>query len=90
MNKIPVIAIFDVGKTNKKVLLFDEYYKVVYEKSKQLEETKDEDGFSCENVFALTDWIKSTFQRLLNEKQFDIKAVNFSPTVQVLSISMMI
>ena len=78
MNKIPVIAIFDVGKTNKKVLLFDEQYKVVYEESKPLEETKDEDGFPCENVVALTDWVKNSFQQLLNEKQFDIKAVNFS------------
>jgi len=55
MNRVPVIAIFDVGKTNKKVLLFDEQYKVVYEQSQQLDETKDEDGFPCENVSALTE-----------------------------------
>lgn len=78
MGKIPVIAIFDIGKTNKKVLLFDEQYKVIYEKSQQLEETKDEDGFPCEDVMALTDWLKNSFQRLLDEQQYDIKAVNFS------------
>ena len=47
MNKIPSIAIYDVGKTNKKLILFDEQYSVVYEESIQLPETKDEDGFSC-------------------------------------------
>ena len=78
MSKIPVIAIFDVGKTNKKLLLFDEQYKLVYETSQQLQETMDEDEFPCEDVLALTEWVKDNFRRLLNEKQFDIRAVNFS------------
>ena len=78
MNKSPAIAIFDIGKTNKKVLLFDEQYKVVYEKSQQLRETMDEDEFPCENVLALTEWVKDNFRSLLNEKQFDIRAINFS------------
>jgi len=78
MDRIPVIAIFDVGKTNKKVLLFDEQYKVLYDQSQQFDEINDEDGFPCENVAALTDWVRNSFQRLRNEKQYDIKAVNFS------------
>src|SRR5678815_5027269 len=78
MSKIPVIAIFDVGKTNKKLLLFDEQYKLVYETSQQLQQTMDEDEFPCEDVLALTEWVKDNFSRLLNEKQFDIRAVNFS------------
>ncbi len=78
MNKISVIAIFDVGKTNKKLLLFDEQYKVVCESSRQLEETKDEDGFVCEDVESLTRWVKDSFLQLQGENQYDIKAVNFS------------
>lgn len=78
MKKCAVIAIFDVGKTNKKVLLFDEQYKVVYESSRQLEETKDEDGFPCEDVEALTQWVKGSFEKLRDDEKFDIKAVNFS------------
>ncbi|MGZ8509538.1 MAG: FGGY-family carbohydrate kinase [Chitinophagaceae bacterium] len=77
MNSTKVIAIFDVGKTNKKLVLFDEQYKLVYEENKQLEETSDEDGFTCEDVVALTRWVKDSFHRLLAEKKFDIKAVNF-------------
>jgi len=78
MNKIPVIAIFDVGKTNKKVLLFDEQYKVVHEQATQLKETEDEDGFPCEDVLALSNWIKTRFNQLQNDPRFEIKAVNFS------------
>ncbi len=78
MNKISVIAIFDVGKTNKKLLLFDEQYKLVHEVSKQFEETVDEDGFVCEDVYALTQWVKDSFDALPEDKSFEIKAVNFS------------
>jgi len=78
MNKLPAIAIFDVGKTNKKLLLFNEQYKLVYETSKQFEETVDEDGFACEDVHALTQWIRSSFNALLQNKNFVVKAANFS------------
>lgn len=74
----PVILIFDVGKTNKKLLLFDEQYNVVHEESVQLEETKDEDGFACEDIVALTEWIKKGFSELIKNAVFDIRAVNFS------------
>ncbi|MCW3119280.1 MAG: carbohydrate kinase, partial [Chitinophagaceae bacterium] len=78
MHKLPVITIFDIGKTNKKLLLFDEQYKLVYEESKQFDEIKDEDGFDGEDVGALTNWLKNSFVRLLDDKRFDIKALNFS------------
>ena len=50
MNPLPVIAIFDVGKTNKKLFLFDESYRIVFEKSARFAETLDEDGFPCEDL----------------------------------------
>ncbi len=50
MSTTRVIAIFDVGKTNKKLLLFDERYQLVYEEGKQLDEITDEEGFACEDV----------------------------------------
>ena len=78
MNNTPVIAIFDIGKTNKKLLLFDEHYQLVQEASKQFPEIKDEDGFECEDVQALTKWIKEAFEALLHNEKFTVKAVNFS------------
>lgn len=76
--KTPVIAVLDVGKTNKKVLLYDQHYRLVHVESRQLEETKDEDGFPCEDVEALTEWVKESFRRLLLQPEFDIRAVNIS------------
>jgi len=73
-----VIAIFDVGKTNKKLLLFDEQYKVVHEESVQLEEIRDEDGFPCEDLKALTNWVWEKYWQLAVHKVYDIKAVNIS------------
>jgi sugar (pentulose or hexulose) kinase len=67
-----------VGKTNKKLFLFDEQYKIVYNETIQLAETKDEDGFPCEDVHALTAWLKNAFARAAANKNFQIKAVNFS------------
>jgi sugar (pentulose or hexulose) kinase len=78
MSQVPVILIFDVGKTNKKVLLFDERYKIVHEERIYINETTDEDGFPCEDILALTDWIKASFERLQKDDRFDIRAVNFS------------
>ena len=53
-----VIAVFDIGKTNKKLFLFDEEYRVVYEKSEQLPETTDEDGDACEDIDELQAFVK--------------------------------
>jgi sugar (pentulose or hexulose) kinase len=78
MHKIPSIAIYDVGKTNKKLILFDEHYRLLHEESIQLTETQDEDGFPCEDVFALTEWLENSFDRITHDDRFDIKAVNFS------------
>lgn len=44
MAQIPVIAVFDVGKTNKKLFLFDENYKIVFERTARFLEINDEDG----------------------------------------------
>ncbi len=78
MKKIPVILIFDVGKTNKKLFLFNDKYKIVYEESAKLQEIVDEDGFPSEDIVALTQWITSSLQRMVNHTDFKIKAINFS------------
>jgi sugar (pentulose or hexulose) kinase len=78
MEAIAVIAIFDIGKTNKKLLLFDEHYKVLWERATPFEEITDEDGFPCENIEALSNWIQVSLETLLEDNRFAIKAINFS------------
>src|SRR6476620_2213513 len=75
---LSVILIFDIGKTNKKVLLYDEQYKQVYEESLQLEETVDEDGFPCEDIDALTKWVREKFWQFTLNKEYTVRGVNFS------------
>lgn len=76
--KTPVIAIFDVGKTNKKLFLFDENYRIVFEKSAQFKETADEDGDACENLESLRLSVFDSLQEVFKLKEYDIKAINFS------------
>lgn len=76
--KTPVIAIFDVGKTNKKLFLFDENYKIVFEKSAQFKETVDEDGDPCENLESLRLSVFDSLREVFRLKEYDIKAINFS------------
>jgi sugar (pentulose or hexulose) kinase len=78
MEPTPVIAVFDVGKTNKKLFLFDEHYKIVYEKSARFIETLDEDGFPCENLESLCLSVFDSLHEVFKLKQFHIRAVNFS------------
>jgi len=74
----PVIAIFDVGKTNKKLFLIDENYNIVYERSARFVETIDEDGEPCENLESLRSSVYDSLHQVLQLKEYDIKAVNFS------------
>ncbi|MCO5238966.1 MAG: FGGY family carbohydrate kinase [Chitinophagaceae bacterium] len=76
--RIPVIAIYDIGKTNKKLFLFNEDYEVVYEKSVSLTETTDEDNYPCENLELLTTWIRTSFKEIAELDTFDIVAINFT------------
>lgn len=74
----PVIAIFDVGKTNKKLFLFDEHYKIVYERSAKFIETVDEDGDPCENLESLRLSVFDSLHDVFRKKEFELKAINFS------------
>jgi sugar (pentulose or hexulose) kinase len=76
--KIPVCAIFDIGKTNKKLFLFNENYEIVLEKSTQFPEIQDEDGFPCEDVEFLKNWVLNSFAEVSQLEEYDIKALNFS------------
>jgi sugar (pentulose or hexulose) kinase len=66
MKSKTVILIFDIGKTNKKCFLFNEQYKIVLERSVQFPEIKDEDGFPCDDVNELSQWIKTSIEEIFN------------------------
>ena len=72
------IAVFDVGKTNKKVLLFDEQLNLVYQEEGKFPEVKDDDGFERDDVENFLQWMNSTLEKLLKSNEYDIVALNFS------------
>jgi sugar (pentulose or hexulose) kinase len=78
MYATPVIAIFDIGKTNKKLFLFDEDYNIVYEESTCFAEVTDEDGDACESLESLQSFVISSLQKVFQNKAFTIRAVNFA------------
>ena len=76
--KKPVYAIFDVGKTNKKVLLFDEQHQLLDEQQQVCLETIDDDGFPCETLERLSYWVLSNWQQLRQHPHYQLKGVNFT------------
>jgi sugar (pentulose or hexulose) kinase len=73
-----VTAVFDIGKTNKKFFLFDKNFKEVHKEYTSFDEIEDEDGHATENLPELKKWLKTVFNRIIEAKEFDVKAINFS------------
>ena len=78
MSKIPVTAVFDIGKTNKKFFLFDQNLREVFNSYTRLDSIPDEDGFPSEPVLPLRDWMLDTFRTALGSTEFEITRLNFS------------
>jgi hypothetical protein len=76
--KTPVIAVFDIGKTNKKVFLWNLSFEIVYEQQINFAEIVDEDGFACDDLHALQQWVISTFASICQLPEFEITGLNFS------------
>ena len=73
-----VKAIFDIGKTNKKFLLFDKDNELVYEEEKIFELITDDDEFECEDIESLKNWIFTTINSAIASKKYDITDLNFT------------
>jgi sugar (pentulose or hexulose) kinase len=73
-----VIAIIDIGKTNKKIFLFDKNFDVVFKDYMRFEEIKDDDGYPCDDIESIQQWIKDQIARIQEMNEFKIKAINFT------------
>lgn len=71
-----MIAIFDIGKTNKKLFVFDEQYNIVWERSCTCEQTVDEDGEPCEDLTRLNAFIDESLALIPGDLR--VRAINFS------------
>ena len=73
-----IYAIFDVGKTNKKLLIFDEAHQLLEEQQQVCLETIDDDGFPCETLERLSHWVLGHWQQLRQHPHYQLKGVNFT------------
>ena len=78
MKKQPIIAILDIGKTNKKLFVMDENYHIILEQTEQFADIMDDDGEACEDIERLSNWIELSLKTVIHQPEFDVKAVNFS------------
>ncbi|TAL66038.1 MAG: carbohydrate kinase [Bacteroidetes bacterium] len=76
--KESVIAIFDIGKTNKKLLLFNYDLRVITESEEKFTEIRDEDGFECDDTDLIELWIRESLKRLIHSDEYNLTAVNFT------------
>ncbi len=75
---IPIIAIFDIGKTNKKFFLFDLELNEISEEYVKFPTITDEDGEECDDLEKIVDWAKRKVEDLCKDVRYTVKALNFS------------
>jgi sugar (pentulose or hexulose) kinase len=75
---VPCVAVFDIGKTNKKCILFDHYYNIIHETEARFADILDDDGEPCEDIHQLTAWLLSTWQELEADERFEVLGLNFT------------
>jgi sugar (pentulose or hexulose) kinase len=76
--KETVRAIYDIGKTNKKIILFNDDFKIVSESEEKFVEVQDDEGFECDDIERIEVWIKESVKNLAHADKYDLKAVNFT------------
>ena len=73
-----VIAVFDIGKTNKKILLFDQNLQMVFQHEERFPTITDDDGFECDDIGLIEKWVVSTLNEIAADPKYVLTAVNFS------------
>lgn len=76
--KEKIIAVYDIGKTNKKIILFNHDLKPVSEIEEKFTEITDDDGFGCDNIELIEKWIIDSIHQLILSDIYDLTAVNFA------------
>lgn len=73
-----VIAIFDAGHSSKRLLLFDYGLNIVHQEERLFAEIHDGKGVPCEDINAITAWMKSRLTDLIRTGDYEIKGLNFT------------
>lgn len=78
LKPIPAILIFDIGKTTKKVVLFDHSFHTLEEQTTVVKEIKDDDGFPADDLPTVSNWVTDVFRTYLDHPRYEITHCNIS------------
>jgi L-fuculokinase len=78
LSPLPVTLIFDIGKTTKKIIVFDNDFHVIEEQTTHFPEIRDDDGFPAEDLQTLTTWVNHMFAYYMQHQKYQVTHVNFS------------
>ncbi len=73
-----IYLIYDIGKTNKKCLVFSTNGNVIDEYMEQFEEIADEDEFPCDDINKISEWVLGQYDLLLKNEAYKIVGINFA------------
>ncbi|MEZ5072624.1 MAG: FGGY family carbohydrate kinase [Bacteroidales bacterium] len=73
-----VVLVFDIGKTNKKALLFDRNLRILHEEERGFDEIPDEDGFPADDIGAMETWMLERSESFLRRADLELKGINFA------------
>lgn len=73
-----VIAIFDVGHSSKRLLLFDYGLNIVHQEEKLFAEIHDGRGVPCDDVTVITSWMNTRLTDVIRRGDYEIKGLNFT------------
>lgn len=73
-----VNLVYDIGKTNKKLYIFNQSLNEIHQEYTRFDEIKDDDGYPMEDLSALTKWVIATAHKVINDPEYAVKSINFS------------
>jgi len=71
-----VIAVFDIGKINKRFYLFDSWLNLVHTDERIFEEIRNNDGQQCEDIAEIRRWMHSCLLMTVREGRYSITMLN--------------
>lgn len=70
--------IFDIGKTTKKIVVFDNDFHAIEEQTVQFPEIKDDEGFPEEDLESVTNWVIDVLNDYVQNPNYQVTHINFS------------
>jgi sugar (pentulose or hexulose) kinase len=78
MQRPPAIAVIDIGRTNRKAVVFDEAYRVLDTRFFGTEDRTAGDGYTQLDIPALRPQVLQIAESLLADPRWEVKAFNFT------------